>query len=461
MTLETRAYQSTAVSVALKSLRSQDRRALVVMATGLGKTITAALIAQQFSAKRTLFLVHNNFILEHAIAEFGKVFDEKSTTIARYNGTSRKGAEDADIVFATWQTMGRHLKKWPKNYFGLLIVDEAHHTGAETYLPVAEYFSAPRLGITATPDRMDELDIRDVFGEETVNISLEEAIARGWLPRIEYHVITDKSLNNEVLQRILGEIREGKRRFTMAEVDRQIFIAKREEEIATLIGEYKEQAIVFCRSIAHAEKMSAVLTVSDTFHSKKGWSSRDTLQKNLSVLEALRDGTVKKVCAVDAFNEGVDVPSVGLVVFCRVTGSTTIFRQQLGRGLRPGKDKLIVLDFVGNLERIRQVMAMVNTIADLHEQYTKYDTAHDGYVRQSLEVSGTWFDFTFSDQIVDLMEVLKHCEEDFYPTWQEASEAAVALGIKSQLEYRSVYKEDARLPSNPNRTYSDFLVPHS
>jgi superfamily II DNA or RNA helicase len=455
MKVTPREYQSIAVRAAVKALRAVHM-ALVVMATGLGKTYTAAFISQRFSPRKTLFLVHNNFILQHAAGEFRDVFGEK-TSMALYNGLSKNGAEDAKIVFATWQTMRDNLKRWRRDHFDLVIVDEAHHAEADTYRPVLKYFTGAKLGITATPDREDDANIRDVFGPEVVNITLEEAIARGWLPRIEYHVVTDESLDEDALQEIAVEIREGKKRFTMAEVNRRIFIRKRDEEIARIINGYNEKAVVFCNNIPHAERFVSSLNLADTFHSSKGKSQKDTWDKNQAVLNALKNGTTRRVCAVNAFNEGVNVPSVGLVAFCRVTGSLTIFRQQLGRGLRPGKDKLIVLDFVGNLERIQLVLELMNQISDLHEKYTpKKEIEREGYVRQRFEVSGKGFEFTFSDKVVDLMKVLEHCEREFYPTWQEAAKAAKRLGISSSEEYSLRYKEDERLPSRLTKIYPDF-----
>lgn len=451
-----RIYQKVAVKAALKGLRGRLMRALVVLATGLGKTLTAAFIAKEFRAKRILFLVHNNFILEHAVDEFCLVFSEK-TRMAVYNGMSKNGVIEADIVFATWQTMGKSLKEWARKHFDLIIVDEAHHSEADTYKPVLKYFTGPKLGITATPDREDEADIREVFGQEVINITLEEAIARGWLPRIEYHVITDESLDDDALQKIAAEIRERKKRFTMAEVNRRIFIKKRDVEVAKIINGYNEKAVVFCSSILHAERMVKTLGLARTFHSNKGNGQKDTWEKNQATLDDLKNGVIRRVCAVNAFNEGVNVPSVGLVAFCRVTGVLTIFRQQLGRGLRPGKDKLIVLDFVGNLERIQQVLEMMNKISDLHEKFTPQgEMEREGYTRQRFEVSGKGFEFTFSDKVVDLMKVLEHCERDMYPTWQEASEAAVNLGITSEKEYNSRYREDERLPGGPRSFYQNF-----
>jgi superfamily II DNA or RNA helicase len=378
--------------------------------------------------------------------------------MATFNGMSKNGAHEADMVFATWQTMNGNLKLWKRNHFDLIIVDEAHHTEASTYRPVVDYFVGARLGITATPDRADEADIREVFGSEVVNITLEEAIARGWLPRVEYHVVTDESLDEDALQKIAMEIREGKKRFTMAEVNRRIFIRKRDKEIARIIDGYNEKSVVFCANIKHAERMASSLKLSATFHSEVAATSKATWDQNQESLKALKNGTIRRVCAVNAFNEGVNVPSVGLVAFCRVTGSLTIFRQQLGRGLRPGKDKLIVLDFVGNLERIQLVLQMMNKISDLHESYTdKRERDREGYQRGNFEVSGRGFEFTFSDRVVDLMKVLEHCEAEFYPTWQEASDAAKGLGVtRDKQYYQSGYLMDPRLPSNPRQKYSDF-----
>ncbi|MDB5238669.1 MAG: Phage integrase family protein [Candidatus Parcubacteria bacterium] len=457
MKIVPRKYQELAIQAALVGLIGPLKRALVVMATGLGKTFTAAFITKAFRPKKTLFLVHNNHILHHAMLEFKMVFGE-NTTIAVYNGLSKNGAAEADIVFATWQTMGVNLKKWKKNHFDLIIVDEAHHAEADTYRPTLRYFTGAKLGITATPNRANEdEDIRNAFGDEVIHISREEAIARGWLPPIEYHVVTDESLDEHALQIIAAEIKEGKERFTMAEVNRCIFIKKRDEEIAKIINGYSEKALVFCASIGHSERLAKSLELGATFHSMTGKSQSDTWDKNQATLTALKNGLVRRVCAVNAFNEGVNVPSIGLVAFCRTTDTQNVFDQQLGRGLRPGKDKLIVLDFVGNLERVQLVLEMMNKIADLHEQYTpRGELEREGYNRQAFEVSGKGFEFTFSDRIVDLMNILKHCEREFYPTWQEASAKTQTLGVHSIRQYHKKYRIDSKLPSNPNVAYPDY-----
>lgn len=444
---EPRPAQGLAITAGLKALRSKAKKALVVIATGLGKMLTSAVIAKRFSPKgRILFLVHDNSIIDHAVSEWKKIFGEK-VKCAVYNGASKDGATDAQIVFATWQTMGNNLKKWKKNHFDLIVVDEAHHTEATTYAPTVRYFIAPKIGFTATWEREDDADIRDVFGPPVIEITLEQAIAEKWLPRIEYHLVMDESLDDGALQKIVREIHEEHKRFTMAEVNRRLFIKKRDEEIARIIGGYPEKAVVFCASIPHAGRMAKALPLASAFHSKK---SRNERRK---ILSHLRDGTLRQVTAVDAFNEGVDVPSIGLVAFGRVTSSRRIFLQQLGRGLRPGKDKLIVLDFVGNLERIQMVLQMVDKI----KGFASYDGKKGERITQTpFEVSGAGFEFTFSDQIVDLMKVLNSCQAEFYETWQEASKAAVALGISTHVAYINRYKKDPHLHSNPQIHYKDF-----
>jgi hypothetical protein len=104
---------------------------------------------------------------------------------------------------------------------------------------------------------------------------------------------------------------------------------------------------------------------------------------------------------------------------------------------------------------------MMNKISDLHEKFTpEREIEREGYVRKRFEVSGKGFEFTFSDKIVDLMEILKHCEREFYPTWQEASAAAQKLGINSWSQYCKRFSMDERLPCNPHRVYGDFPGMH-
>ncbi len=169
------AYQKPIITTVVSALR-RTRKALVVMAPGLGKTIVAASILKEWSEvgrKRTLFLCHENRILDQSRLEFSRVLDDK-VTYGTFHG-ERKDEMDRDILFASFQIMHRHVRKFRPDEFDCLIVDESHHGKAPTFEEVINYFQPKDwiLGITATPDREDTHDIRDIFGLEVVNIPLE------------------------------------------------------------------------------------------------------------------------------------------------------------------------------------------------------------------------------------------------------------------------------------------------
>ncbi len=444
-----RPAQELAIPAARKALQETDR-ALVVLATALGKMLASALIWHGFKKGPGIFLVHDNGILDHAMQEYRKVYGRRAKLVA-FEGRT-EDLEGADILFSTFQMMGNHLHHLDRKSFIWMTVDETHHAQAKTYRRVVEHFECPRLGITATPDRKDMLDIRELFGPEVINISLEEAIARGWLPPIEYHVVTDEGFDEEALKRITHEVMEEGQRLSLQDINRRIFIRARDEKIAEIIEQYQEQTLVFCRNIDHAEHFVPFLRSAETYHSGH---SRD---HNRRVLERLRVGNTKRVLVVNGANEGIDVPDVGLIAFNRSTESETIFKQQLGRGMRPGKEMLRVLDFVGNLERIRMLQKMVKKIKKLREEHDPEEPGDPGGPwRRRLNVSGEGFDFVFSDSVVDLMTVLERVETEFYATWQEAAEATRKLGIKTVPQYKKEYKRDPRLPSNPNDSYGDWV----
>lgn len=448
MTIIPRPYQLEAQKKALPALKKFGK-ALIVLATGLGKTIASAMIVRSFGKLPGIFLVHNNDILERAVGEFQKVFGE-DLRFGLYNGHSKE-IEGCDVVFASFQTMRRNLKRFKRDQFTWMIVDEGHHAQAETYQKVIEYFQCAKLGVTATPDRMDMKNIRDLFGNEVINISLEEAIARGWLPRIEYHLVSDEGLDENRLKQLSKEIREEGRRISIQEINRRIFIRARDEKIAEIIEGYSEKTIVFCRNVHHAEDFKKYLPHVETYHSK------NSRERNRKSLQDLRNGLTRRVLAVNAFNEGIDVPDVGLVVFNRATDSETIFRQQLGRGMRPGKDKLVVLDFVGNAERIQMLKKMTDDIAFHHEKFTTIEERTiEGYAKDTFHLTGKGFEFTFADQIVEIMDMIDRANIGFYPTWQEAGEAAIKLGIKTGRQYRKEFRKDPRLYRDPNVAYPDF-----
>lgn len=373
--------------------------------------------------------------------------------MAFFNGYS-KDIGGATIVFATFQTMLGHLDDFPKDYFGWMTVDETHHAQAETYRKVIDYFDCSKLGITATPDREDLKDIRDIFGEEVYNLPLEEAIARNLLPAIEYHLLTEQGLSQEALEDIAYDVIEDGRRVSLAQINRRLFIPMRDKEVASVVEAYDERTVVFCSSIAHTTHFQKFLKSSATYHSDKFRHVKKQILKNF------REGMIKRLLVVDSFNEGVDFPDVSVVVFYRATESKTIFLQQLGRGLRPGKKKVVVLDFVGNLERVRMVKDMIDKIVAFRlrsaHQSISWEEAPEWNSGEMFNLIGDAFKFSFSNSVVNLLEILKRVDADLYPTWDEAGAAAQALGIESVSRYAHEYRKDPRLPSNPYQQYPDF-----
>ncbi len=452
-------YQGIAFKKLVAALK-KTFRALMVMVTGLGKTIVSIEVVKYFITPkdRVLFLCHDNGILNKTYKDYRKYIGE-SYTYAKFYGTQKDWEADKhNFVFATFQSVLAHLnnpkakkKLFSPKHFTFIVVDESHHAQAETYAEVINYFKPKyKLGMTATPDREDGEDIRDIFGEEVVKILLPEAIAKGWLTPVEYKLLSD-GLDEEKIRQICKDVLDDNVRMTEKQINEKIFIKVRSQEQCKIIQQYSKtrKAIVFCENIQHAQHISFLLPSSVSIHSQQATGVNDA---NYELFET---GAVKHVLVVDKFNEGIDIPDTELLSFLRRTESERIFYQQLGRGLRkvPGKEKVVVLDFVGNIERIKQVAKLaleIETIAGIERK--KNGTPN----MSPLHVEGKGFSFDFSDQVVNLFSVFERLGQDFYPTWQEASEAAVKLGIKNYTDYKNRFKEDPRLPGNPNRTYKNF-----
>lgn len=445
-------YQREALRAISDAFRTK-MAILVVMATGLGKTVVSALWAKDEIGKghKGLFLCHDNGILDQAIEEFRKALGGSASLAAFYGSEKERDydIDNADVAFASFQTMRDWKEALLEDEFDFVIVDESHHGQAPTFKDVIGHFKPKKLfGMTGTPDREDMKDIREIFGEEVVDYPLEEAIARGWLASVEYHVLND-GLSHWKLKKILKEVLEDGKRISIKQLNETIFVEKRDDEIAARIMEFSgpsRKTIVFCERIEHAENFQRHLPDSITYHSKVKGGKKE-LRKRLA---DFREGKTLAILAVDKFNEGIDIPDAEVVCFLRCTDSKTVFFQQLGRGLRKtlGKEKVVVLDFVANCERL----AMVKEMA---QQIKGFAGNHSDLTREKIHVSGVAFDFVFSDDQIDIFDMIQRINEPFYDTWQEASDAAIALGIKNQKQYGGRYKIDPKLPSNPCR-YPDF-----
>lgn len=424
-------------------------RALMVMATGLGKTIVSAFIAKDEISlgHRGLFLCHENDILSQALDEYRLVLGDDVILRTFYGDNKDWQADKADMLFASFQSFNEWHQAFDKRHFDFIIVDESHHGQAPTFKEVIDYFKPEKLlGMTATPDRGDEKDIRDIFGEEIVNYSLEEAIANGWLTNVDYHILHD-GINSRKLKAIMHDVLEDGERISVKQLNESIFVKMRDEEIAKIILSYNSRkTIIFCENIDHVENFAKHLPDSVVFHSKL------SSKHNQKVLQSFKNGEKRFILSVNKFNEGIDVPEAEMIVFLRSTDSEIIFRQQLGRGLRKadGKQKVIVLDFVANVNRLSFLKEMANKINNFRK-HSDVELSHKKFF-----VEGETYNLIFDDQLIDLLDILSRLRAEFYSTWQEASSVAIALGFNSQRDYRNDYKCDPKLPGDPNKFYSDF-----
>ncbi|WP_415832642.1 DEAD/DEAH box helicase family protein, partial [Arcobacter suis] len=329
----------------LEELRvKKEKKALVIAATGSGKTYLSAFDVKNYQPKTLLFLVHRENILLSAKKSFETILGD-SFTYGLYTGNKKE--EDKNYIFSTIQTMTNSFSNFSQNYFDYIIIDEAHHVTSPSYKKVIEYFK-PKflLGLTATSNRMDGNSIYEVFDENIAcDIRLNDALEHNLVVPFHYFGISDiQSIDYENID--LNKIDE---------LAKLLSVNKRADFIIEKMNFYsffgtKRKAIGFCVSKEHAFFMSKKFN-------EKGinsicLTSEDSIQKReetIKKLEGEKD-SLEVIFTVDIFNEGIDIPSINTVLFLRPTNSPIVFVQQLGRGLRKHKNKdfLTVLDFIGN-----------------------------------------------------------------------------------------------------------------
>ncbi len=327
---------------ALEATRAEGFRAgLVVMATGLGKTWLAAFDSTRPAVRRTLFVAHREEILRQSLDVFRQV--RPDAELGMFLGDERQ--PDADVVFASVQTLHRRLGDFPSDTFDYVVVDEFHHAAAPSYRRVIDHFEPGfLLGLTATPDRMDGADLLSLCGDNLVfDCDLVAGIRRDELSTFHYLGLRDDT-DFEPIPWRNGRFDPDALARAVETRDRadQSLLAWREHGGGPTLG--------FCSSITHAVFMARHFTENGVgavaVHSGAGSAPRR------ESIERLRGREIDIIFTVDVFNEGVDVPEIETVMMLRPTDSPIIFLQQLGRGLRKaksaGKQYLQVIDFIGN-----------------------------------------------------------------------------------------------------------------
>lgn len=359
---ELRDYQVDAVEKFTEGLRA-TRRAQIVLATGLGKTVVMAeTVAQLFRDGalpngRVLVLAGTKELVDQLQRSF---WDQ----LPKWVGTHRlMGGEEplewAGITFATVQSVVTRLNQFPE--FDLVLIDEAHHVGSESFRHVTHHFRDAMIGgLTATPWRGDGYDIDELFGEPLVRIGIVEGLKRGFLCEADYRMLADNIDWSFVRA-------HSKNRYSLSQLNKLLLLPSRDEEAArairqTFLDEGRRSAIVFCSSVAHAMSFAGMLRLFG-FRAEPITGDMASRERDRT-MASFRKGSLDIVTTRDLFNEGVDVPDVDMIVFMRVTHSRRIFVQQLGRGLRisPNKRKVVVLDFVSDLRRLAEVVELEKAV---------------------------------------------------------------------------------------------------
>lgn len=329
---------------ALKEIRRYrdmgEKRALIIAATASGKTFLAAFDAYNFNAKRLLFVVHRDTILNDAKKTFEKIFGS-TRTYGLFTGQEKN--LDADFIFATNTMMATHLDSFNPNNFDYIIFDECHHITNTTYEKILNYFTpAFLLGLTATPERMDKQDVFAIFNYVVpYELRLRDAINNDLVVPFKYFAVRDEMIDYSDKEKV---------NFLKNYFKDDNHIQFISNQIEKHRPEGKLKAIGFCRSIDHAREMSIQMDGLG-YHTTYLTGENNTGERSKAFEDLADDNNdLEIIFAVDILNEGVDLPSVNMVLFLRPTESQTIFIQQLGRGLRKykGKDHLTVLDFIGN-----------------------------------------------------------------------------------------------------------------
>lgn len=377
---------------ALEALRASraagSASALVVMATGLGKTYLAAFDAKAFGAGRVLFVAHREEILAQAARTFLRVFP--SRRVGMY--ASRKRDAYADLVFASVQTLARtpHLERFDKEHFDYIVVDEFHHAAASTYRRVIDRFSPIfLLGLTATPDRTDAADIRALCDHnEVFTFNLFAAVADGYLCPFTYYGIHDAHVNYEEIPWRNGRFDPTRLENALATINRA------NHAYAEWQSKRQRRTLAFCVSRRHADFMAERFSR----HGVRAAAVHgDSEMDRAQALELLTTGALEVVFSVDLFSEGVDLPLIDTIMMLRPTESRVMFLQQLGRGLRQadGKDRLVILDFIGNhhsfLAKPQAILGIEPTTSGATRFLEQYDAGEldlpDGcFVNVDLEV---------------------------------------------------------------------------
>ena len=353
-----RDYQDAAVSALWSDLTSR-RRALLILATGLGKTVIGGEIIGRYQRENpdqdVLVVAHTKDLVNQLERALWRHLPKRVKTQVL---TSDDQARDLSglTCSTTASALSAVLRGWRP---GLVMVDETHHVGEDGRFDrlLSELKDSLQFGVTATPWRGDKYDIETRFGAASYKLGIEEGMRRGYLTAVDYRLFIDNIDWDEVREASVHQ-------YSLKELNSRLFLTQRDEAVIEALIEAwhttpSPRGIVFCQTIQHCERIEELLRQVPEWRNASALHTDMPMRLRQQRLLDFRAGRVPILAAVDILNEGVDIPDVNILAFARVTHSRRIFVQQLGRGLRlrAGKEKVFALDFVSD---IRRVAALLN-----------------------------------------------------------------------------------------------------
>lgn len=331
-------HQQEAIESLDKMRQSGETIALLYHATGTGKTVTAATDAKKVG-KRTLFLAHTKELVSQAGDTFKDIWEDRETGLY----VAEKKEKDSYVVCGSIQSVSQNIEQFRPEDFGYIIIDEAHHSMADTYKKVLEYFRPDfTLGLTATPERMDGENLLEVFKNVAHKLDLKTSIEMGELAPIRcIRVKTNVDLSSVRINGI---------KYNSQDLESKLFMPERNRLIAETYTNYvkDKKTVVFCASVKHAEEIAGIFREYGVKAEAVSGSTKQSQREK--TLKEYEQGDINVLCACDLLNEGWDSPHTQVLFMARPTMSRTIYLQQLGRGTRKceGKEYLMVFDFIDN-----------------------------------------------------------------------------------------------------------------
>ncbi|WP_409305903.1 DUF3427 domain-containing protein [Peribacillus sp. SCS-155] len=359
----------------IEAVRKADKeKALIISATGTGKTYLSAFDVRRYAPKRTLFIVHREQILQKAKSDFKRVLGGMDKDFGILSGSSKQ--IDAKYLFATIQTISKDETLWQFNpeEFDYILIDEVHKAGAQSYQKVFDYFRPKFLmGMTATPERTDDFNIYELFDYNIAyEIRLQEALEEDMLCPFHYFGVTDLEYNGEMIEdtTVLSKLVTEERVNHL--VDKMRYYGFSGDRV---------RGLIFCSRKEEAEQLSTILNSKN--YTTIALTGKDSQEERARQVKRLEEGILDYIITVDIFNEGIDIPSVNQVVMLRQTQSSIIFIQQLGRGLRKhdSKEFVTIIDFIGNYKNNYLIPAALSGDKSQNKDNLRRLVTDTGYIK--------------------------------------------------------------------------------